>query len=85
MAKTMDIEVYACPTDGCPDYYGTTGMKPLENLHTGPKTEDRHQVSVKASRVGVAGRRHSRAECPSCRSRGVYVDRIRVRTTIQLP
>lgn len=50
-------------------------MPELHKEHTGPKTEDRHQVPVEQSRVGEPGMRHSRAECPDCRQRGIYVDR----------
>lgn len=72
----MDIRVYVCPTPGCGDYFGHTDMPDLAAATTGPKTEDRHQVSQLESRVNVAGKRHSRAECPSCRERGVFVERI---------
>lgn len=71
----MRIQVYVCPTDGCGNYYGTSGMPDLSKQYTGPKTEDRFQVPLEQSRVGVAGKRHSRAECPDCRQNGIYVDR----------
>lgn len=71
----MKIQVYVCPTDGCMNYYGTSDMPDLTEEYTGPKTENRSQVPADQSRVGIAGARHSRAECPDCRQRGVYVDR----------
>lgn len=80
----MQIKVYVCPTDGCQNYYGASGMPDLSEEHTGPKTEDRHQVPLDQSRVGVAGMRHSRAECPDCRQNGVYVDR-ELRTIVLPP
>lgn len=70
------MRVYVCPSPGCGDYFGHSGIAPDLSSHpTGPKTEDRHQVTKDASRVGVAGKRHSRAECPSCRERGIFVER----------
>lgn len=72
----MVIEVYLCPTPGCGSYYGASNTPDLTKELTGPKTEDRHQIIASASRVGVAGKRHSRAECPDCRLRGVHVDRV---------
>lgn len=80
----MKVQLYICPTPGCDNYYGSSGMPAdLEDRHTGPKTEDRHQVPLKDSRVGVAGMRHSRAECPTCRVQGKYVDRVLV--TVDAP
>ena len=79
------IAFYACPTPGCGNYFGHNDMGELEKAHTGPKTEDRHQISAEDSRVGEAGMRHSRAECPACRTKGIYVDRVRVYAIIIVP
>lgn len=81
----MEIEVYVCPTPGCGNYYGAKGMPVLEDHHTGPKTEDRHQIPAADSRVGVMGMRHNRAECPDCRIRGTYVQRQRVTVAVEVP
>jgi hypothetical protein len=69
------LRVYVCPTLGCGDYYGVPDMEDLTTRLTGPKTEDRHIISKEESRVGIAGKRHTRAECPSCRERGEFVQR----------
>lgn len=70
------LRVYVCPTPGCGDYFGHSGIPAdLARHGTGPKTEDRHIVSAEDSRMGKAGIRHSRAECPSCRERGIFVER----------
>lgn len=69
------IHVYVCPTEGCGNYYGTSSMPDLDKEYTGPKTEDRHQVPASQSPLGIVGVRHTRAECPDCRQRGIRVDR----------
>lgn len=75
-ARGTVIEVYVCPTPDCTDAV-VAGPQKLEEIGTGPKMEDKHQVTAEASRMGVRGLRHSRAECPTCRAAGRYVERVR--------
>lgn len=70
----MKLLIYVCPT-GCGNYYGTSGMPDLSVALTGAKTEDKANISVEESRVGVQGMRHTRAECPDCRQQGKFVER----------
>lgn len=83
--KIVEAEIYVCPR--CLGYYGASGMPLLEDAGTGPKTEDRHIISKELSRFkeGVAGLRHSRAECPDCRLQGVYIERVRVVARASVP
>jgi hypothetical protein len=76
------VEVYVCPTPGCGNFYGSSDMPALEAEFTGPKTEDGSALEMKTgSRF-----RHSRAECPDCRLKGLgRVVRVRRAVTIQVP
>jgi hypothetical protein len=76
------VTLYVCPTPDCPDYYGSTYMPELEKLWTGPKAEDRHQEGISVHEHAPPGMRHTRAECPTCRRGGRYVERVRRSVTI---
>lgn len=79
----MQVTIYVCPTEGCGNYYGSNTMPPLEECWTGPKTEDRHNVHYPGT---PPGKRHTRAECPDCRTRGRgSVQRVPVTLTIPQP
>lgn len=76
----MEINVYICPTDGCPDYIGYGGMPELE----GPSAAGQGGNQV-ARGQNLEHRQesaqHTRADCPTCRALGK--GRVqRVRTTI---
>lgn len=71
------IEVYVCPRAECPDYYGAVNMPKLEEEFTGAKLEDQSAMRLAKG----TGLRHNRAECPTCRARGVETQRVRVKVT----
>lgn len=88
--KPMRIEVYACPTLYCPNYYGATNMPDLGSRFTSVMTEERHREPGDPCRGpepdGIPpGERHTRAECPDCRALGVYVERVRVAGFVLVP
>lgn len=66
----MEIKIYVCPTEGCPDYVGYGGMPPLE----GPSAAGRGGNQV-ARGQNFENRsesaHHTRADCPTCRQRGL--------------
>lgn len=68
--KGKRIAVYVCPTEGCPDYFGSGGMPVLEDAVVGQSTAN-FEPRPKAEW-------HSRASCPTCRASGKSVERIRV-------
>jgi hypothetical protein len=76
-------QLWICPTDDCANYYGASGQEGLDltTQMTGVKTEDRPQF---ASVHGTPWR-HSRAQCPDCRARGLKVDRVLVSVRIGKP
>lgn len=82
-AKTVKtiktITVYVCPTPGCPDYFGSSGMPKLEDKLTGVYTEIRHSVQVEGLPPGM---KHNRANCPTCRQAGRDVDRVPIRLNV---
>lgn len=73
--------LYVCPTPGCGDYYGSSQMPDLGAEFTGPKCEDRGALEARTG----SPYRHSRAACPSCRLRGVAVERALVRVAVPVP
>lgn len=76
-----EIDVYICPTPGCPSYFGHDGMQNLGGYYTGPKVDD------KAALKETTGSpyRHTRAACPVCRAGGKEVERVRVRVRVDVP
>ncbi len=80
-ATMKTIHVYVCPTPGCPDFFGSTTMGALHHQFTGPMTENK--PALLASTGSTA--RHTRAACPTCRIRGVHVERVLVTTRISVP
>lgn len=80
--RLKTVELYICPTQGCPNFYGTSTMPDLAEQFTGPKTEDATTLER-----GPHGSRykHNRAECPDCRQRGEPVQRVRIRAQVKVP
>ncbi len=79
--KKMEIEVYCCPTEGCPGYYGSNSMPDLSKEFTGPKPEDRF---VREKSTGSAFTA-ARSECPICKVNGKRVERQRIAITVDVP
>jgi hypothetical protein len=77
----MRVQLYICPTPGCPSYYGHDNMPDLAGSMTGPKTEDREALRQATGSPW----RHNRAACPTCRLRGVEVDRVLVEMEVPKP
>lgn len=76
------ITVYICPTPECGDYYGSNGMGDLSKEFTGPKVEDKGKLEQETG----SPYRHSRAECPTCRTeRQIHVERIPITVTVAVP
>jgi hypothetical protein len=76
----MDIVLYVCPVDVCPDYYGFNGVDLDKPAYA--RTEDRHAIAketgggIQETPMGTVVAtdpvvsRHSRAACPTCRAAG---------------
>lgn len=75
----MKVSLYICPTKGCGNYYGSSGMPDMEQAMTGVRTENRHEYE----RVHGTPWSHNRAECPDCRDRGIKVQRKLVTVQIE--
>jgi hypothetical protein len=72
------INVYICPTPGCPDYYGMGGMGDLSATRQG------HRGANFERRSGSV--HHTRADCPTCRAHGRgRVERVRVTLEVERP
>lgn len=80
----MKVKLYVCPTEGCGDYYGHNGVDLDKPAHA--RTEDRHAIakelggSIIVSEGGFETAehpvsRHMRSACPTCRARGISVER----------
>ncbi len=76
-----EIVVYICPTPNCTHYYGSPDMGDLGAQFTGPKTEDKPALQKSTGSTA----RHTRAACPFCRIRGVYVERVRMTIKVAVP
>lgn len=76
-----EIQVYICPTPGCGDYYGSGNMPDLGTSWNGPKLEDQ---GVKELREG-SRYTNNRQSCPSCRLRGVDVQRVLMALAVDVP
>lgn len=81
MREKMELDVYICPTPGCPEYYGVAGMGDLHKSFVGPKVENRGALKDSSGHAD----KHSRAACPTCRMNGVEVERQRVTVTVFRP
>lgn len=77
----MLIEVWCCPTEGCPDFFGAASAGDLSQKFSHPKVE--HRFAHKQEH-GVE-HRHSRAQCPLCRTRKIEVERVLVRMWVSVP
>jgi hypothetical protein len=75
------ITVYVCPTPGCPDYFGSSTMGDLSQEFTGPMVENRAKLTEETG----SPYKHSRAECPTCRIKGIKVERVPLTTTLKVP
>lgn len=78
MAQTVPIRVYVCPTPGCGNYFGASGMPDLTTAMTGVRTENRHEYE----QAHGTKWRHNRAECPDCRANGKEVQRKLVQVNV---
>lgn len=58
----MEVTVYVCPTDGCPDYVGYAGMGDLSL-----KLQGQHGMN---NEPRPSATWFTRADCPSCRIAG---------------
>lgn len=76
-----EIVVYICPTPTCTHYYGSPDMGDLSTQFTGPKTEDKPALQKSTGSTA----RHTRAACPFCRIRGIYVERVRMTIKVAVP
>lgn len=66
----MLIEVYVCPYPGCGSYYGTDGMPDLTVV-------DQHMHGINFEKI-PQDQWHSRAQCPTCRTLGRRVERVKI-------
>lgn len=75
----MIVTVWCCPTPGCHDYFGSSSAGDLRKEMTYPRVE----CATEYERIH--GRRYvsTRATCPSCRTRGVDVERVPLSVTVQ--
>lgn len=80
MAETKEIPVWVCPTEGCTDLF-PAGDVDFQKAMTGPKVEDRAALKKSTG----SPERHSRAQCPSCRARGLHIERIRTTAVVTIP
>lgn len=77
------IVFYICTTPGCTSSTMVRPEEKLEESWTGPKSEDASNLER-----GPHGSRyrHTRAECPDCRTRGLgRVMRVRMEKTVAVP
>lgn len=84
-AKSVTVSVWVCPTAGCGNYYAASGQVNLD-------LQQEMQDAVVENRYVPLGQpdggkrkppKHSRAQCPDCRARGIEVERVR-RTALVL-
>lgn len=75
------ILVYVCPTPECGDYYGSANMPDLSSAWNGPKIEDQGEREMK----GQSRYTNNRQSCPSCRERGIDVQRVLIQTQVPVP
>lgn len=75
------VRVYVCPTPGCGNYYGSSGMPDLSQEFSGPKVEDKAAYE----RSHGSQYRCSRAECPDCRLKGNPVQRVPLDVAVMVP
>lgn len=75
--RKVTIEVYACPTPGCPDFFGHHNMPDfgaravgVKDLNYSPKPASEHRT---------------RATCPTCFARGLRAERVRVAGFVFVP
>lgn len=76
----MEAVIWVCPTAGCGNYFGSSSTVDLA-VPSWARTEDRHAITAEMGRPY----RHTRANCPDCRARGVEAERLPVRVSIPKP
>lgn len=76
----MRIKIWVCPTEGCGNYFGSSSTGDL-NVPAPPRTEDRAPIAKEMGRPY----RHTRANCPDCRRRGVDAERVPTTLNIEVP
>lgn len=73
----MQIVIYACPTEGCGNYYGSSSARDLTQEITGQFGQNFERRPPEMW--------HSRAQCPDCRAQGKQVERVPVVLNIEVP
>jgi hypothetical protein len=83
MNKTIRVELWICPTEGCDNHYASSSQRGIDlgKSMTGEKVENRFAF---ASKHGGDGTKHSRANCPDCRARGLDVERVPVMVSLPI-
>jgi hypothetical protein len=77
----MLVTVWICPTPGCFDYYGASSAGNLFKERTYPRAENVGAFRDMHGRDYVC----TRATCPSCRQRGLSVERVPVSIEVNRP
>lgn len=75
--KKLEIELYACPTPDCGNYFGVAGMADLAGRVIGTKSLNYEPKPESEHRTG--------ATCPYCFIAGKRVERVRVSTFAFVP
>jgi len=86
--QVKTVTLYVCPTPGCPDYYGDGSTADLANQYTGSKVENKGAEPLHTGPDGRTlprGIKHTRANCPTCRAKGLSVERALCTTTVLVP
>lgn len=66
--KTMTIRAWCCPTEGCPNYYGSSSQAALDlTAEANLESDLSHTVKTDPSHPRVTG---NRGECPDCKRLG---------------
>lgn len=85
MKKTMTFEIWACPVEGCPNYYGSSSARGRDlTAEANHEADLSHGVhSRPASDPRVTG---NRGECPDCKARtGIRVQRVLIVLIVDVP
>jgi hypothetical protein len=72
-AVAKHVEVWVCPTVDCGNYFAASGLagRNLNTEKAQARAEDRYDYKLKYGRDF----KHTRANCPDCRQRGLDVER----------
>lgn len=73
-----DIIMYICPRASiCGNFYASPEFRPDRTSDLARRQQRRSEMGTKET--------HSRLECPTCRARGIFVDRVPVIVTTIMP